>query len=228
MCAYVFHVFMDTIARHWPGQDRSPRASPGPTMSSHLARCNFRPSSAWSPYIQLYTVYNSVYTYTIILYPIIYIYYIYMCVCTYMYILYMCVCTIYMCVWISTWQCAAPRCDSRRKVARCTCSVATTMVTQPVLTINDQCDFLMRITRAGGNSAWFSPRRSTEYWNAYRIPASQNSGWFGEGHFGACPLCICVVPLLEQRTKKHRRMVFFTCRSEANRSHSPLALWVAT
>ena len=93
-----------------------------------------------------------------------------------------------MSVWISTWQCAAPRCDSRRKVARCTCSVATTMVTQPVLTINDQCDFLMRITRAGGNSAWFSPRRSTEYWNACRIPASQNSGWFGEGHFGACPL----------------------------------------
>lgn len=42
------------------------------------------------------------------------------------------------------------QCDSRRKVARCTCSVATTMVTQPVLTINDQCDFLMRITRAGG------------------------------------------------------------------------------
>ena len=24
-----------------------------------------------------------------------------------------------------------------------------------------------------------------------------------------CPLCICVVPLLEQRTKNHRRMVFF-------------------
>eukprot|EP00435_Cladocopium_sp_Y103_P058387 s1473_g20.t1 len=47
-----------------------------------------------------------------------------------------------------TWDNA--KCDSRHKVARCTCSAATTMVTQPVLTRNDQCDFLMRITRAGG------------------------------------------------------------------------------
>ena len=94
-----------------------------------------------------------VYIHTRLYYILLYIYYICVCVYIYVYTIYVCMYYIHVCVWISTWQCAAPRCDSRRKVARCTCSVATTMVTQPVLTINDQCDFLMRITRAGGNSA---------------------------------------------------------------------------
>ena len=43
----------------------------------------------------------------------------------------------------------APRCDLRRKVVRCTGTKAT-VVTQPMLTRDDECSIFLKVARAGG------------------------------------------------------------------------------